>query len=924
MGDARVSDPIFERFPIPDWATRPPHGYHLDVLKGDQLIQKLMVDERNAYYFGRNPKLSDILTEHSSISRVHAVLIYHRHLKRFALVDMGSAHGTYVGKVKIESQIPVFLELNSEFHFGFSTRKYILKPKISSRLDSTDEDGGEGDATSLKDVDLENLTEYNTALNRRIPQIPITVEEARRKKKPRGNVSFVEDETVINPEDVDPTIGRFRNLISTAIITTTSKRPADTVDDNSLPSKKIYRPVKDDSIARGPQFGKLSTTTLTGFGMVNAAPDLDLYKGLPEPATSTHDDDEPHKKKYAKEAWPGRHTPASAQMMADLEETAVHPLDDDDNRFLKNHCVELFEQPDFVMEPQVKTSSVAFIQAGGKPEELIEILSSNYSALGQTCNLIGDWLADLEVDDAPKPKKGGRGRRSTKNAPSEADASGAFKNCANVYGSFESTISGLISRHFNSETVDKAFETDSEVGMEWLPQLITHKAWRKLVYELSEQNPQCLTLTFCVKLISEAGFQHEISSVNTAARQLDIFCGVLVASIDSLLTEHSRGPGTESYEKAFAELVKVACHSEHTYLYTQTILKVMIRKNDGMVRAACAHIANSLREALFRKEQDTSSIDLLLLQSPEDKIPQNAVQAIQTMISKRDLNPGDIVTLHQLYSRPNPPSVDLIRDPIFVNMLIHALFNCEGMKRLNDHRAKYIFLYAYASCVAESRSANGVRMQKKDELVSTCSQLDQITTLLESSDDLLKIFRKLQMLIKTPAPAAGLLHYLRTYFMNDALVSEIPPVVFVLIDLVASAHVNLHYRVFEVLCDLYENQSSKNEVAEVLMERQRSVIDRFVHLVSVGLVLPVAEKVTRMWVDGFMDISLVRYFALEVLEMIAPPYSEEFISVFLPLVENPDIFDPSQYSQKFQSAKEFVDICTTPSTAPSTSKRKSK
>ncbi|TKR93722.1 hypothetical protein L596_008129 [Steinernema carpocapsae] len=477
----------------------------------------------------------------------------------------------------------------------------------------------------------------------------------------------------------------------------------------------------------------------------------------------------------------------------DLDESLIPPADDEENRLVYQHCLELFGQTDFVMEPQVVPSVMAFLAAGGSPETAIDLLSSNYSALAQTCNLIGDWLADLELDEVPKPKKPGRGRRP-KNAQPDADPNAPFKNCEAVHSSLVSSASTLVSRHFSTEIMDKIFETDAEVGTEWLPQLITNKSWRKLVYDLSEQHPQCLALTFCVKLISDAGFQHEISSVNTAARQLDIFCGVLIASLDSLLSEHNKGPGTATYEKAFDELVRVACHSEHTYLYTQTILKVMIRKNDGMIRAACAHIANALRGALFKKEQNTSSIDLFLLQSPEDRIPQNAAQAMQTMISKRDVNPGDIVSLHQLYSRPNPPTVELIRDPIFANMLINVIFNCEGMKRLKEHRSKYIFLYAYASCVAESRSPNGTRSQKKDELHSTCSQLDQLATLLENNDDLLKIFKKLQAIIKSPAPASGLLVYLRSYFMRDDLVSELPHVVFVLIDLIASAHVNLHYR----------------------------------------------------------------------------------------------------------------------------------
>lgn len=38
-----------------------------------------------------------------------------------------------------------------------------------------------------------------------------------RKRKKKG-VSFNEDEEVINPEDVDPSVGRFRNLIQSTVV----------------------------------------------------------------------------------------------------------------------------------------------------------------------------------------------------------------------------------------------------------------------------------------------------------------------------------------------------------------------------------------------------------------------------------------------------------------------------------------------------------------------------------------------------------------------------------------------------------------------------------------------------------------------------------------------------------------------------------
>jgi nuclear inhibitor of protein phosphatase 1 len=66
------------------------------------------------------------------------------------------------------------------------------------------------------------LTEFNTAHNKRIAQLVDIASSnssaaagnpmaPKRKKK---NVVFNDEEDIINPEDVDPTIGRFRFVIA--------------------------------------------------------------------------------------------------------------------------------------------------------------------------------------------------------------------------------------------------------------------------------------------------------------------------------------------------------------------------------------------------------------------------------------------------------------------------------------------------------------------------------------------------------------------------------------------------------------------------------------------------------------------------------------------------------------------------------------
>jgi len=132
----------------------------------------------------------------------------------------------------------------------------------------------------------------------------------------------------------------------------------------------------------------------------------------------------------------------------------------------------------------------------------------------------------------------------------------------------------------------------------------------------------------------------------------------------------------------------------------------------------------------------------------------------------------------------------------------------------------------------------------------------------------------------------------------------------VLLDEIATNHQVLHLKVFRLLTELFENESlGEAAVGELLMEKQRIYIDRFVHLLSVGFALPVTEFIARMFRDGQADISLIRYFATETLEIVSQPFSQDFVDVFLPIVANKEIIDQSVHD-KLPAAKEFIEQCT--------------
>ncbi|KAK4885876.1 hypothetical protein RN001_002147 [Aquatica leii] len=324
-------------YEVPNWAGKPPVGLHLDVLKGEKLIQKLMIDEKKCYLFGRNSQMNDFCIDHASCSRVHAALVYHKILNRPFLVDLGSTHGTFVGSLRLEGYKPTQLPIGSNFHFGASTRTYIIRERpqagIRPIIDEIEKVGEDIDGGLLglpeTETELDNLTEFNTAHNRRISMLGISDDSekrnANRKRKRRG-VSFNEDEEIINPEDIDPSIGKFRNLIQSTVVPSAQKRQKFNdsiglgVSEFKMPRNihsvvpQLYQDLPPES--SNPGFGNVgiysSLNSKLGLVLPNPAPDVDMEQTFSQvasfapPQVSVSDGLEPKKKKYAKEAWPGK------------------------------------------------------------------------------------------------------------------------------------------------------------------------------------------------------------------------------------------------------------------------------------------------------------------------------------------------------------------------------------------------------------------------------------------------------------------------------------------------------------------------------------------------------------------------------------------------------------------------------------------
>lgn len=146
------------------------------------------------------------------------------------------------------------------------------------------------------------------------------------KKRKRRGVSFNEDEEIINPEDIDPSVGKFRNLIRSTVIPSAQKRQKLTdnigipMTDFKVPRSissvvpQLYQDLPPESNAVG--FGGAgiysSLSSKLGIVLPNPAPDVDIEQNFNQatvfvpPQVQANDSMEPKKKKYAKEAWPGK------------------------------------------------------------------------------------------------------------------------------------------------------------------------------------------------------------------------------------------------------------------------------------------------------------------------------------------------------------------------------------------------------------------------------------------------------------------------------------------------------------------------------------------------------------------------------------------------------------------------------------------
>jgi len=233
------------QYNIPQSSSVPPIEYALEVLRNGSIIDNIALSFRPYTVFGRSPDC-DIVLEHQTISRYHAIIQYksefeHGQSAGLYLYDCGSTHGTFINKKRIEPKVYVRIKIGYIIKFGQSTRLYIVQGDVEAEAETID--------TSAGDVPThEQMKQFHAKRAKKIAAV-----RARRENAASEDGDDVEMDWGMGPdaEDVPPTatkvVTSHRNEDDDAVvIVRNDEEMKKKVAEDDLKNRLAYKQAKND------------------------------------------------------------------------------------------------------------------------------------------------------------------------------------------------------------------------------------------------------------------------------------------------------------------------------------------------------------------------------------------------------------------------------------------------------------------------------------------------------------------------------------------------------------------------------------------------------------------------------------------------------------------------------------------------------
>ncbi|EKX43960.1 hypothetical protein GUITHDRAFT_163694 [Guillardia theta CCMP2712] len=274
-------------------------------------------------------------------------------------------------------------------------------------------------------------------------------------------------------------------------------------------------------------------------------------------------------------------------------------------------AMQRLQRGDSVMEPKAFEDLKACLLAGQEPSMLVEQLSDNYHGYAQMANLLCEWHCFLGDD-----------RRAV-----DREVRGYLKS--------------MIIKHFGLEQIDLQQISNPR----WLEQMIQDPEWRDLIYELSEQFPSSLLISFAMERISQqVGLEAEKAGAESASSKLKIFNSVLKETLADMTN------GKEVMPEDLEALKSLICHSEHTFVYVVALFRQLAMKHKGEFQEECLlRLSEEIRVEIAKRGKGRQAEAFCNAITGAVEYPEVAM-AIGSMTSTKKTNPSDISKLYNIYT----------------------------------------------------------------------------------------------------------------------------------------------------------------------------------------------------------------------------------------------------------------------------------
>ena len=112
-------------YEVPEWGGPSSADFSLEVLKDGAIVDVVDCRGRGCITLGRTPD-NDVVLEHPSSSRTHAVIQFARDRAEAFAFDNASTHGTFVNKRRLKARVHAPVFVGDQIRFGQSSRVFVV------------------------------------------------------------------------------------------------------------------------------------------------------------------------------------------------------------------------------------------------------------------------------------------------------------------------------------------------------------------------------------------------------------------------------------------------------------------------------------------------------------------------------------------------------------------------------------------------------------------------------------------------------------------------------------------------------------------------------------------------------------------------------------------------------------------------------